>query len=1027
MHASLQHRGVSVIGIVVALTLLRSAAHADVQPSAILANPPPAHPHRILVKYRSTMTKCAHCSLARSVPFAGVTGSDSLDRLNRRFQIRGAHALFFDNHGSKAPSAAYRNALGAVRSRFPVRAARSPAGATAPDLSNIFVLDIGNADPAAAAAAFAADPDVEYAEPDYQVRVSLTPNDPYFSSSGSWGQGFADLWGLQTTHAASAWDTSRGDGVIVAVIDTGVLYTHPDLKNNVWKNPREIPNNRIDDDGNGYVDDVYGWDFVLNRKNPTDWHGHGTHVAGTIAATGNNGIGVVGMAWGARVMALRGLNARGIGYVSNLAKAIVYAAQNGADVLNNSWGGGFPSLTIGDAVTTAVSLGAIVVFAAGNSDSPCDSGVLTGDATDPRVIAVAATTPDDQRAGFSNHGSAISVAAPGVNVLSLAGPGRVGGKRVGARYRVLSGTSMAAPHVAGLTALLLSAMPRLTLDDVRWHLELNADQLGYPGYEEQPWNPYLGWGRINAARVFDLPPLTTRIKTSPIELHGFAGAVVPDAASVQFTFTTHDPVAWSASGPAWLTPAVSSGTGDATVSLTFDGSGFPVGTYTGAVTVAAPAAVDGGGSVASTAYLHRDNRVGTDVVLTDSYYSFGGGPRVASDGHGLLAVWVELPLSGGGPNLVGAHVDDLGTVTGPFMLDQGRCIGAFCFLKFGSHLAVAFDGSNFLVVWHEEIQGNVSETSLRKKKQEYVKAVRVTPSGQVLDVPPIEVAARTEIANPDNSYDEFYYNLDLAFDGTAYTALWGKLNYAANAVQPVQVFVRRIGTNGVLLAPTRQIYPLATTQYPQFIEPKVACVSGSCLIAWHEADGETSPEGKYIDKLYGQRFAGDVATDVTPFRFLTDIEDMAVLASSGAGYFAAGYRATVCPGPKICGYDIVGARVSASGTALDPTGIRLNNSLSPNGSPQFINPNAIAFDGTNYIVTWGKIDTAAVGGLTYPFAARVGLDGSVLDTESEGLLLAPHMRWGSPVLAATATQTLMVWPEGGMYSSRLVARGIFPH
>src|SRR6266704_2797743 len=177
-------------------------------------------------------------------------------------------------------------------------------------------------------------PHIEQVEYNYKVSISLTPNDPMYPQ----------LWGLNNIgqtggtvdadiDAPEAWDVQTGSqDVVVAVIDTGVDYNHPDLAANMWTNPGEIPGNGIDDDGNGFIDDVVGWDFVDNDAAPMDMFGHGTHVAGTAAGVGNNGAGVVGMAWGAKIMAVRGLDANGSGYVSGLAQAIEYAAENGADV-----------------------------------------------------------------------------------------------------------------------------------------------------------------------------------------------------------------------------------------------------------------------------------------------------------------------------------------------------------------------------------------------------------------------------------------------------------------------------------------------------------------------------------------------------------------------------------------------------------------------------------------------------------------------------------------------------------------------
>src|SRR5262249_23738821 len=153
---------------------------------------------------------------------------------------------------------------------------------------------------------------------------------------------------------------ARGAGVVIAVVDTGVDFTHPDLAANAWVNPGEIPGNGIDDDGNGYVDDVHGWDFANDDADPDDDYGHGTHVAGTAAAVGNNGVGIVGIAWESRVMAVKGISASGSGFVSDLAAGIVYAAENGARVINASWGGSH-SQVIDDAIAFAHAAGVVFV------------------------------------------------------------------------------------------------------------------------------------------------------------------------------------------------------------------------------------------------------------------------------------------------------------------------------------------------------------------------------------------------------------------------------------------------------------------------------------------------------------------------------------------------------------------------------------------------------------------------------------------------------------------------------------------
>ncbi|GIW41821.1 MAG: hypothetical protein KatS3mg076_2398 [Candidatus Binatia bacterium] len=373
------------------------------------------------MKYGPTVRRCAHCLFERGQSFASVTGSPTLDELHRRFGVRSARPLFFERHdheGLEATLSFYSRIAKSVR-RFPRRAQRAPRGVLLPDLSNVFVLELDSpTDVLRAAREYAKDPAVVYAEPDYLVGLAFLPDDPFFASSGTWGQAYEDLWGLHRTQASDAWDVSAGAGTIVAVIDTGVDYNHPDISANIWTNPGEIPGNGVDDDGNGFVDDVRGWDFDQDDNNPMDNHGHGTHVAGIAAATGNNGFGVLGMAWQAQVMPVKGIGASGFGFDSDLAASIVYAAENGADVLNNSWGGFGSSSLIADAVETARALGAVVVAAAGNEATDVDNvfpAALDG------VIAVGATEPDDTHASFSNRGDALSVSAPGVDILSLRG------------------------------------------------------------------------------------------------------------------------------------------------------------------------------------------------------------------------------------------------------------------------------------------------------------------------------------------------------------------------------------------------------------------------------------------------------------------------------------------------------------------------------------------------------------------------------------------------------------------------------
>jgi subtilisin family serine protease len=352
---------------------------------------------------------------------------------------------------------------------------------------------------------YRAHPDVEYAEPNGIATVQLVPNDPYYSSSGTWGQSYKDLYGLHITSAAPAWDMSTGTGVVVAVVDTGIDSRHPDLKVNMWVNPGEVPGNGVDDDANGCVDDVHGCDFVLGQDgvidgNPADGHGHGTHVAGTIAAAANNSVGILGLAFESRVMAVKGLSDGGSGTYQDLANALRYAADMGADVINNSWGGTGSSQLLKDAVDYAHSLGAVVVAAAGNYNQDVSAGPFIP-AAYPNVIAVAAFDAFDKKASFSNYGNKIDVAAPGVDILSLRSTGTTLGSVVGTDYVRASGTSMASPHAAALAALILAQHPEYTNEEVRSVLRLSSDDVAAPGFD-----PHSGYGRINAFRAMNTAP-----------------------------------------------------------------------------------------------------------------------------------------------------------------------------------------------------------------------------------------------------------------------------------------------------------------------------------------------------------------------------------------------------------------------------------------------------------------------------------------------------------------------------------------
>lgn len=302
------------------------------------------------------------------------------------------------------------------------------------------------------------DPRIKYIEPDYIVRASVMPNDPDYAS----------LWGMAKIQAPAAWDITTGTNVLVGVIDAGVDYNHPDLAANIWTNPGEIAGNGIDDDNNGYVDDVHGYDFYHNDGDPMDDNGHGTHVAGTIAAVGDNGVGVTGVNWSARIMCLKFIGPHGSGSTSAAILAVEYATRMGAQLTNNSYGGDSYSQGLYDAIKAAGAASRLFVAAAGNSNKNIDIYKAYPASYDlDNIIAVAATTQTDLRASYSSYGAtSVDLGAPGSNIKSTT---------LNGKYVYLSGTSMATPHVAGVAALLYSLHPAFSYEDVKEIIMASVD------------------------------------------------------------------------------------------------------------------------------------------------------------------------------------------------------------------------------------------------------------------------------------------------------------------------------------------------------------------------------------------------------------------------------------------------------------------------------------------------------------------------------------------------------------------------
>jgi subtilisin family serine protease/surface antigen len=350
-------------------------------------------------------------------------------------------------------------------------------------------------------------------ELDYKLTINIS-RDPMANS----------LWGLHNTGQTGgladadidlpeAWRTQTGSkAVIVAVIDTGGDYRHPDLAANTWRNQREIFGNGIDDDRNGFVDDIHGYDFVNRDGDPMDDQGHGTHVAGTIGAVGNNNLGVVGVNQNVSLMHLKFLNSQGIGSTLDAVRAVDYATRMGADVINASFGGGPYSQAMFDAISRANNAGVLFVAAAGNESNNNDlRPSFPADYNLPNVISVAATDHRDRLAGFSNFGrNSVDIGAPGVNILSTL-PGN--------RYGSFDGTSMAAPHVAGAAALLLAENSNQTPSQLKNLLMRTADPIA------SLQGKTVTGGRLNVNRA--LSQITPPKPRFPIWWVPFSGVVGP--------------------------------------------------------------------------------------------------------------------------------------------------------------------------------------------------------------------------------------------------------------------------------------------------------------------------------------------------------------------------------------------------------------------------------------------------------------------------------------------------------------------
>jgi len=360
-------------------------------------------------------------------------------------------------------------------------------------------------------------PGIEYVQPNYLSTMHIEPNDPRYPEQYHY-----------VTSTPQAWNFTTGSElVMVGVVDSGILREHPDLTDNIYINPHEIPDNGIDDDNNGYIDDWCGWDFsdapemfdigigdyVGQDNDVTDENFHGTHVAGIIGAVGNNGIGISGVAWNVKILPIRAgfRTTQSEGYLQDddAAAAIIYATDMGCRVINMSWGDPNYSPIIGDACQYAYDRGVTLVASAGNNPTPN----LSYPSKLSTTISVVAVTRNRNLAGFSSFGPDLDIVAPGEAVLSTYK------LTAGEQYFEMNGTSMSSPFVAGAVALLLSMQPTLSPDEVRTRLLTSTDDLGTIGYDM-----YYGHGLLNVRKFLESvsPPLISI--SSPIEQQGVSSS-----------------------------------------------------------------------------------------------------------------------------------------------------------------------------------------------------------------------------------------------------------------------------------------------------------------------------------------------------------------------------------------------------------------------------------------------------------------------------------------------------------------------
>ena len=497
-------------------------------------------PGEILIKFKddADIGEIAEELNKRREPFKTITKTSTLDILNDRFRVKRIERLFRSGDGrdlkgltlNQETASEFRESakkrflkqVDSTRKRFPKRTDRIPEAVEIPYLNHIYRVELEEeVDVMEASRVYTEDPDIEYAEPNYLAHTSHTPSDALFF----------EQWAHQNTEAELGWDIQRGSkGVTIAVIDTGVAYDHEDLAGNMLADCSEgCPQGKgydfVDIDTQSYLDDGYELipeeDYTDIDNDPSDYNGHGSHIAGIAAGVGDNGVGISGVCMDCRIMPVRVAfsileddKEYGSSETDDIANALVYAADNGADIINMSYGGEYSQVE-SDAIDYAHSMGVVLVAAAGNENT--DSSIDSYPAAYDHVIAVAATAGDDSKTFYSNYGDWIDVAAPGgdyrIDDRILSTVPLTGGINTDpSGYSSLQGGSMATAYVAGIAGLILSSNGGLSSEEVRDAIRAGVDPV------DSAFN--IGTGRVNIRKVTENSPITLTVPGSVTEGDG---------------------------------------------------------------------------------------------------------------------------------------------------------------------------------------------------------------------------------------------------------------------------------------------------------------------------------------------------------------------------------------------------------------------------------------------------------------------------------------------------------------------------